>query len=277
MQGLIVHVAIVAFLIAGCAPSAEQIKHLLAENPDIIATVVEENPEVVLSAIEKEPERFMAVVNAAAQAARAKAQVEEARREVAEREAEFKNPKQPVLSLDRVYWGQSDAPITIVEYSDFECPYCARGYRTIKDLMADYDDSVRLLYKHLPLEMHEEALPAALYFEAIALQSDDAARRFHDALYENQAQLRAQGRAWMESVARGLGVDMERLQVDVQSEVVRGRVEVDMKEAAARALEEETQSTLSGDAVVFEGVTYRYDPRARPALGGCGPYLPSAR
>ena len=42
-----------------------------------------------------------------------------------------------------------------------------------------------------------------------------------------------------------------------------------MKEAAARALEEETQSTLSGDAVVFEGVTYRYDPRARPALDGC--------
>ena len=127
----------------------------------------------------------MAVVNAAAQAARAKAQVEEARREVAKREAEFKDPKQPVLSLDRVYWGQSDAPITIVEYSDFECPYCARGYRTIKDLMAEYGDSVRLLYKHLPLEMHEEALPAALYFEAIALQSDDAARRFHDALYEN--------------------------------------------------------------------------------------------
>ena len=43
----------------------------------------------------------------------------------------------------------------------------------------------------------------------------------------------------------------------------------DMKEAAARALEEETQSTLSGDAVVFEGVTYRYDPRARPALDAC--------
>ncbi len=233
MQRLIKYVSIVVFLMAGCAPSAEQIKHLLADNPEIIAKAVEENPEAVLSAIEKDQERFMAVVTAAAQAARAKAQVEEARRELAEREAEFKDPKQPVLSLDRVYWGQSYAPITIVEYSDFECPYCARGYRTIKDLMAEYGDSVRLLYKHLPLEMHEEALPAALYFEAIALQSDDAARRFHDALYENQAQLRAQGRTWMESVARGLGVDMERLQVDVPSEVVRGRVEADMEEAAA--------------------------------------------
>ena len=233
MQKLIQRVAIVAFLMVGCAPSAEQIKHLLAENPEIIATAVEENSEAVISAIEKDPERFMAVVNVAAQAARAKAQAEEVRREVVEREAEFKDPKQPFLSPDRVYWGQSDAPITIVEYSDFECPYCARGYRTIKDLIAEYGKSVRLLYKHLPLEMHEEALPAALYFEAIALQSDDAARRFHDALYENQAQLRTQGRAWMESVARGLGVDMERLQADVPSEVVRGRVEADMEEAAA--------------------------------------------
>ena len=120
----------------------------------------------------------MAVVNAAAQAARAQGTGRRGTTRSWRSEAEFKDPKQPVLSLDRVYWGQSDAPITIVEYSDFECPYCARGYRTIKDLMAEYGDSVRLLYKHLPLEMHEEALPAALYFEAIALQSDDAARRF---------------------------------------------------------------------------------------------------
>ena len=107
MQGLIGYVAVAAFLVAGCAPNAEQIKHLLAENPEIIAAAVEKNPQAVLSAIEKDPERFMAVVNAAAQAARAKAQAEEARREVAEREAEFKDPKQPVLSLDRVYWGCS--------------------------------------------------------------------------------------------------------------------------------------------------------------------------
>ena len=89
MQRLIGYVAIVAFLMAGCAPSAEQIKHLLAENPEIIAAAVEENPQAVLSAIEKDPERFMAVVNAAAQAARAKAQAEEARREGEEREAEL--------------------------------------------------------------------------------------------------------------------------------------------------------------------------------------------
>ena len=160
-------------------------------------------------------------------------EAEEARREGEEREAEFKDPKLPVLAVDRVYWGQPDAPITIVEYSDFECPYCARGYRTVKDLMVEYGDSVRLLYKHLPLEMHKEAFPAALYFEAIALQSEDTARRFHDALYENQAQLRGQGNAWMESVARSFGVDMERLQEDVQSEAVRSRVEADMEEAAA--------------------------------------------
>lgn len=222
-----------AFFVAGCAPSAEQIKHLLAENPEIITEVIEENPQVVFAAIEKDPERFMAAVNAAAQVARARAQAEEERLEVAQRAAEFENPKQPELAVDRVYWGPAQARITIVEYSDFECPYCARGYRTVKELMAEYGDDVRLLYKHLPLEMHKGALPAALYFEAIALQSADAARQFHDALYENQGPLRARGTEWMDEVARGLDLDMTRLRADAASDDVRKRVEADMEEAAS--------------------------------------------
>ena len=233
MPTLATFAAFAAFFVAGCAPSAEQIKHLLAENPEIITEVIEENPQVVFAAIEKNPEQFMAAVNAAAQVARVRAQAEEERRETEQREAEFENPKQPELAAGRVYWGPAQARITIVEYSDFECPYCARGYRTVKELMAEYGDSVRLLYKHLPLEMHEGALPAALYFEAIALQSVSAARQFHDALYENQGQLRARGTAWMDEVARGLGLDMERLQADAGSDAVRRRVEADMEEAAS--------------------------------------------
>ena len=47
MQGLIGYVAVAAFLVAGCAPSAEQVKHLLAENPEVIAAAIEENPQAV--------------------------------------------------------------------------------------------------------------------------------------------------------------------------------------------------------------------------------------
>lgn len=233
MYALAISALAAAFLVVGCAPNAEQIKHLLNENPELITEVIEENPQVIFSAIENNPEQFMAVVNAAAQTARAKAQAEEERRELAQREAEFENPKEPELAANRVYWGDEQARITIVEYSDFECPYCARGYQTLKELMTEYAGQVRFLYKHLPLEMHENALPAARYFEAIALQSAPAARQFHDALYENQALLRARGTAWMDEVARDLGVDMARLREDVDSEWVRAQVEADRQEAAS--------------------------------------------
>ena len=79
-------------------------------------------------------------------------------------EEEFKNPKKPEIGDNRVIFGTKGAPITIVEYSDFQCPYCSKGYNTIKEVMAEYKGKVQVIYKHLPLDFHPEALPAAKYF-----------------------------------------------------------------------------------------------------------------
>ena len=156
-----------------CAPTAKQIKE-----------VIEKDPSIVFVAIEKEPEKFIEIVNKAAQEAQKKQQEKAFDEEKKQRDAEFANPLKPEIQDDRVMFGKKDAPITIVEYSDFECPYCSRGYQTVKQVKAEYGDKVRVIFKHLPLDFHPMAEPAARYFEAIAMQDHAKAEKFHDEIFQ---------------------------------------------------------------------------------------------
>jgi len=82
----------------------------------------------------------------------------------------------------RMVRGNPAAPVTIVEFTDFQCPYCAHGARTVSAMMAKYEGKIKLIVKHYPLPFHQAALPAALYFEGIAVQSPEKAWQFYDAL-----------------------------------------------------------------------------------------------
>ena len=85
--------------------------------------------------------------------------------------------------------GRIDAPVTVVEYGDFECPYCGRAERVIRELLADFGD-VRYVWRHLPLnEVHPYAQLAAEAAEAAAAQ--DAFWAMHDMLFDHQDSLRA--------------------------------------------------------------------------------------
>ena len=148
-----------ALSLVNCAPSAKQLKD-----------AVEKDPSIVFTAIEKDPEQFIEVVNKAAQNAQKKAQEKAMAEEGKKRDEEFANPLKPTIDESRVFFGPKDAKITIVEYSDFECPYCSKGHATIDEVMKAYPKDVRVFYKHLPLDFHPMAMPAARYFEAVAMQ-----------------------------------------------------------------------------------------------------------
>ena len=83
--------------------------------------------------------------------------------------------------------GPETAPITIVEFSDFQCPFCARVEPTLKQIQDTYKDNVRIVWKHLPLSIHKEAAGAALAAEAAAKQGKFW--EFHDVLFANQKKL----------------------------------------------------------------------------------------
>lgn len=192
---------------------------------------VEQNPDIVFNAIKKNPKKFIEVVNEAARAAQDDARKNEEQEEKARMDEEFKNPKSPKIEESRVVFGPKTAPITIVEYSDFQCPYCTKGYENVKQVRQMYGDKVRLVYKHLPLEGHPKAMPAAKYFEALALQLPDKVEKFHDEIFTNQGKLNEKGEDFLKEVAKKLGANMKKLADDLNSEPVQKRIAADMEEA----------------------------------------------
>ncbi len=217
---LVVLLGTVAWTMSACVPSASSLKDTL-----------EKNPEIVFNVIEKHPDKFLEVVNKAARDAQKVAREKEMKELETQREEEFKTPKQPEIAADRAILGPKDAPITIVEYSDFQCPYCSRGYQTIKEVLEAYKGKVRLVYKHLPLDFHAQAEPAARYFEAIAMQSHEKAYKWHDLIFENQSRIASEKEAFFDAMAKKVGADMAALKKDLTSDKVKARVEADTKEA----------------------------------------------
>lgn len=220
MRKFLVLPAALALFVTACAPSAKQLKE-----------AIEKDPSIVFSAIEKDPEKFIEVVNQAARKAQAKGAEKAAQEETAKRDEEFKNPLKPEIDPSRAIWGPADAKITIVEYSDFECPYCSRGFQTVQEVKKAYDGKVRFVFKHLPLDFHPMAMPSAKYFEAIARQGADKAYKFHDMVFENQGDLKSKKEKFLEEVAKKVGADLKKLKKDLADESLMTRINADMAEA----------------------------------------------
>jgi protein-disulfide isomerase len=124
--------------------------------------------------------------------------------------------------------GPADAAVTLVEFSDFQCPFCARVGPTIKQIEKEYGDRVRIVFKHLPLSMHTKAPAAHAAAEAAALQG-----RFwemHDRIFENQREMSEE--KYLEWAGE-LGLDVERFKRDMASSEVKARVERDRLEASS--------------------------------------------
>jgi len=85
--------------------------------------------------------------------------------------------------LPNVVWrGSEKAEVTVVEFSDFECPYCSRFADTMEQVLADYGDKVKFTYRHFPLSFHAQAQKAAEAFECAKEQNK--AFEMHDELFE---------------------------------------------------------------------------------------------
>ncbi|MDE2491653.1 MAG: thioredoxin domain-containing protein [Elusimicrobia bacterium] len=211
---------------------------LLAAVPAFARTISREelqkaldaNPDLVLAALKKadQTQLFDLVISAqrAYQIQEEKKQEAEAK---AEQEAAFKNPLEAEIGPKTLIRGDKDAPITVVEYSDFQCPFCGRGFRTVEALRKKYGKHLRFVFKNLPLvNLHPQALPAAEWHEAVALQSPAKSWLFHDKMFENQDKL---GDSFYRQTVKELGLNVKEAEKAVKGKKVMEVIAADVTEA----------------------------------------------
>src|SRR5438132_12084250 len=132
--------------------------------------------------------------------------------------------------------GRADAPVTLVEFGDFQCPPCATLADPINKFEREYASRLRVVFRHLPLANHQHAREAALASEAASLQN-----RFwemHDLLYREQSVWsKAQDvRVLFNAYAGMLGLNIDRFKKDMESEQAKARVESDEQQATTRGV-----------------------------------------
>jgi len=124
--------------------------------------------------------------------------------------------------------GPRNAPVTIVEWSDFQCPFCGRVEPTLQQLRQEYKGKIRLAWKNQPLSFHPNAMPAAE--AAMAAHEQGKFWEFHDALFKRQGEL---GPALYDEVAKQLGLDMDRFHASIQSHRHAAQIQADMSAGSA--------------------------------------------
>jgi protein-disulfide isomerase len=132
--------------------------------------------------------------------------------------------------------GPDDAKVTIVEFSDFQCPFCSRGYQILEEqVMPEYEGKVRLFFKHLPLKsIHPWAEGAAIGSECAADQSSEGFWKVYHAIFKGQRELNQDNlKAKLTEFAKAAGLDEGKFVQCYDTKATQSRIEKDLAEAGA--------------------------------------------
>jgi protein-disulfide isomerase len=134
--------------------------------------------------------------------------------------------------------GPANAKISIVEFSDFQCPYCVLAVPEIKAVLKAYPNDTKLIFKQFPLEIHSKAYLAAA--SALAANKQGKFWAMHDAMFEHHSDL---SRETVDQLAKGMGMDVARFEKDVDSEEV--------KKAVAKDVDDGERAGVQGTPTIF--------------------------
>ncbi len=130
------------------------------------------------------------------------------------------------LPSDAPFKGGASAKVVIHEFSDFECPFCARGKAVVDQIAQAYGDKVKIAFRHFPLNFHPNAKPAAI--ASICAHEQGKFWEFHDKLFANAKSLNPENyKAW----AKEVGLDVAKFDACVADGKASGRVDSDMAAA----------------------------------------------
>lgn len=163
--------------------------------------------------------------------------------------------------------GPANAPVTLVEFTDFQCPFCSRGQETVRRIMEAWPREVRVVSKNLPLDFHKRAREAAV--ASIAASRQGKYWEYRELLFANQKALEAEH---LRTYAQQLSLDLGRFEKDLSDPALAAIVEADLKQAAELGVSGTPTFFLNGRKMVgahpFESFKAAIE---RELAGGGGP------
>ena len=171
----------------------------------------------------------------------------------------------PPPGPDDISFGPADAALSVVEYSDFQCPFCAEYAAMLKTLREKYGDQVRFVYRFYPLAKHEYATITAKAAYAASLQGKFW--EMHDLLFENQKEWSESSdpRPFLDSYAKQIGLDLKRFHADADAQSTTDLITKQAAEGKAGGVTH-TPWLVVGDAVVLPRSLEEFDKLIREAL-----------
>jgi protein-disulfide isomerase len=154
----------------------------------------------------------------------------------------------PVSSADHVL-GPENAPVTIIEYSDFQCPACGIYYYVVEKLLASTTVPIKFVYRHFPLSQHQNAISASLASEAANVQGKFF--EMYKLLFENQDKWSELENASLTFVgyAKDLGLDVERFKADMASSTLKAHINNDSDEGVRIGINSTPTFFVNGKAI----------------------------
>ena len=120
--------------------------------------------------------------------------------------------------------GSANAPVTIVEFSDFQCPFCSRVEPTLKQVEQDYPGKVKIAFRQNPLPFHQNAMSAAK--ASLAAKEQGKFWEMHEALFANQKDLSDDA---IRKLAKDIGLNVSKFESDWKSDKFNAQIEADIK------------------------------------------------
>ena len=141
--------------------------------------------------------------------------------------------------------GNEDAKVTIIEFSDFQCPYCEKGYTTMKEVLANYPDDVKIVFMNFPLSFHDNAQKAAEASECAFAQGKF--EEYHNMLFENQGALSVDD---LKQYAVDLGLDTNEFNTCLDDGEMTDEVESDTAIGSANGVTGTPAFFINGEKIV---------------------------
>jgi protein-disulfide isomerase len=153
-------------------------------------------------------------------------------------------PRQMIAEAGSPAKGPAGAPVEIIEFSDFQCPFCFRATPTIRQVMSTYGDKVRLVYRHFPLPNHPNARSAA---EAAACAAEQGKFwEYHDRLFADQSKL---SQADLKQSAAAVGLDAAKFDNCLDSHKLKAKVDEDVAAGQEAGIDGTPAFFINGRAI----------------------------